>query len=227
MNIPLDYTIKIPFIQEKPFYAIRLIPYFKNGDMSFSIPTIQTYWNIDEDTGHINIDTDSCSLTAIYDAIHPGYKITRFLATYDYIVALLENIHLEIQVSQHLIVNPLNEIHLHHFNEQYGFEFFKDGITSEVDITTGVSYLSLTLNTIVLSSVFSTYARTAFLPVSYPLHKSMLLTSLIASPKEDKRKWKIPGITYDDSFYEKIGVPSSRAFWVTLHFSSSIQQEKV
>jgi hypothetical protein len=112
----------------------------------------------------------------------------------------------------------MKEVDTYYHDDTFGYDFFKDGLTSHQEITPNKSYFLLNIENIVLDNKFSTYSRTAFFSVAYPLYKNILLSSIIPFPKES-RKTKVPGITYDDSFYKKIGVPTYRSYSINLQIS--------
>jgi hypothetical protein len=130
-------------------------------------------------------------MNATYDPLNPGYKICDFFGTHGFIRSLFENIELDIQICQSLDIDPMQEVNIYSHNEKYGYDFFKDGVTSEKEIIPNKSYFLLNLENIILDSKFSTYSRTAFFSVAYPLYKGILLSSIIPCER-DKQNTKIP-----------------------------------
>jgi hypothetical protein len=222
-KIPLNHEIQIPFNEEMFFYKVGLVPYFiKELWVSFAIPTIHLSCLLDSETHDFFIENDLCSLRAVYDNIHPWYKIIEFRVTYEYLLALLKNIYVQIQVTQHLKENPLKEVNLEHFDEEYDFGFFKDWLKSDSDIVKNKSYFSLNLESLELENVFSTYLRTIDISITYPVYKSMLLSSIVLNQKTWKKQ-KTAWITYDENFYKVQGVPTYRSFAIILNLSSIIR----
>jgi len=223
LTIPLNHTINIPFVQDKPFYAVRIVPYVFLDGLEFSIPNIELYGHHSDTAMEFVIDNQHCSIRALFDGSHPWYKITRFEATYEYIRAILDKIDLRIQVIQHLDEDPLREVGSGYCDTVYSFGISKDGIIHHSDITFNKTQFSLQLESLLFSNIVDTFARTMLFSVAYPVHKSMLLTSFIVIPDSTKSK-KITWITYDDSFYSKPWVPLQRSFFATLNFSGKIVQ---
>jgi hypothetical protein len=69
--LPLKKSIDIPFIHDKPFYAVRIVPYFKNDEVHISIPTMGFYGELDIETGELKNENEHYSFHADYDPINP------------------------------------------------------------------------------------------------------------------------------------------------------------
>lgn len=224
MKIPLKYSLQIPFSQEKPFYGVRIIPYYRIDKFSTSIPTILFHWTINELTWEYLIQNKHTTIVANYNPLNPGYNIRIFQVTYDYIISILENIFLEVQVAQHLDNDPLAWVGEFYYNTEFEYSIWRDGMSATSLIKRNTQNYMVELNDLIFTDDINSFSRTQFFSVAYPVYRSLLVTSFVLSERGDESS-KIPWISYDDSFYKKIWVPLTRSLGCILDISWWIKEK--
>lgn len=224
-NIKINYSLKIPIdkLNNKNIYAIRLIPIFKSESKYIDIPSLLIECDDSNSNWIINYSNDNIKIKAKYNIEHPWYFVEEFLLSYKYLAKIISWFYIDVQFAEHLDFDPSKQ--KEKYVDEFWFCVFKDWIYNSEYKKWNKSYYEIFFDNIIITNIFSSFNRSPFISVRYPVYKEMTFTSIVVIPNktENNTKFIVPWVTYEDNFYKNLWVPLNRSLYINLNFSWSFQ----